>query len=56
MNRGVAEGVVSEEGGKRWGWEDVAVGGVILKLMEKTENVVVAGGEKGEDQGTCILV
>lgn len=31
MNKGVAEGVISMESGKKWGWEDVTSGGNVGK-------------------------
>lgn len=31
VNQGVAEGVVSEEGGKEWEWEDTTGGGIIVE-------------------------
>lgn len=46
--------MLSAEGGKRWRWEDMTSGGIMLESTEMSEDDVlhaVAGGVNGDEQG-----
>lgn len=59
VNQAFAEGMVSIESRKGWGWEYLTGGGITVKVAEISENELLdagAGGVKNRDQGPLSLL